>query len=113
MSTFRIGQDVVCVVDGTKWFKRNNYTWLERQWYILTGKRPKSKGPQFADILTVVAVGEYDRVEMLFFIEWPGQGFAANAFRPLHPLEHDDALNEQIERIEREGIPFELEPALP
>lgn len=113
MSTFRIGQDVVCVVDGTKWFKKNNYTWLERQWYILTGKHPKAKGPQFADILTVIAIVEHDRMEMLSFIEWPGQSFDAHAFRPLHSIEHADALSDQLERIEHEGAPVELEPATP
>jgi len=105
MSNWYIGQKVVCVVEGSGWVKGNNFTWIQRQWYLFTGKRPKSNGPNKGDVLIVKWVYDFEGSQMLMFEGWASQGFHANCFRPI------DALTETMERIEKEGAPLELETA--
>lgn len=103
--TFYPGQKVVCVAGG--WYKNNCWTRWDRLRYVITGKRPPSVGPKKGESCTVeyVATGD-DGGTYIALIEWPSERYGIyihSSFRPI------DTLTEQVERIEKEGAPLELE----
>ena len=92
MSNFRVGGKAFCT---------NKLGWI-----CGVSGRNGLPGPRYADILNITWIGLEDGVTCLRFSEWTGpeDSFAHWAFRPL------DNLEEQIEAIEEEGAPVELEP---
>lgn len=102
MSNWQAGMKAVCIGGG--WLLWNNYTTLQKLWYIATGRRPRASGPKAGDVLTVRRVIDSDiGLALMFHETGAGDAFAANCFRPLDPL------TAQLDRIESDGCP-EPEP---
>ena len=89
MSTFRVGQKVVCVIEDN----RNVYTLKVED------------GPKKGDELTVSSV-YWDNRECLKFVEWGNAGWDSYQFRPIQDLSNT-TYNEVMEWIES-GKPIEI-----
>lgn len=89
MSTFKIGQRVVCI-DDNQWFNNDTF-------------ELDDIGPRNGDICKVVG---FDPDGYLYLEEWPqnDDSYHSSSFRPL------DSLTAQFERIELE-LTQQLQPA--
>jgi len=90
MSTFRIGQRVVCIKGG----------WQDAR------TKEKTHGPVKDQVYTIMEIG-YDLKYgvMLVFPEWPLDQYYAGSFRPVIDLldeQLDDIENTSIEELEEE-----------
>ena len=99
MSNFYVGQKVVCVDDfGAVGIKAGST-------YVVTGSMECCTSYTFINVPIPPGATMCCRGCGAFGMNGtPGIGYASRRFRPL------DSLTEQIERIEEEGVPVELEP---
>ncbi|TXH54439.1 MAG: hypothetical protein E6Q97_10980 [Desulfurellales bacterium] len=96
MSNFK----VVCIVPSWYKVRPTNLYYKVRKW--ITDKDQPTYGPRKGEIVTVVGLNDTGYYMIEGYLE--NGGYNPKDFRPL------DSLTEQIERIEEEGAPVELEP---